>query len=115
MGVLVRNGNIYGGLEKDFTVVSSLDTIESPVKNHLYAVDDRLYYHNGTNWTEISAESGVVRPINASTNNILIGDGYNWAKSSVFYTKSFTLPANYSWVQYRDKVISIIEGEGDMI
>lgn len=115
MGVIVRNGNIYGGLEKDFTVVNSLDTIENPIKNHLYAVDDRLYYYNGTNWTEISAESGVVRPINSNTNNILIGDGYNWAKSSVFYTKSFTLPANYSWVQYRDKVISIIEGEGDMI
>ena len=86
MGVIIRNGNAYGGLDKDFTVVESLASVESPKTEHLYAVGKKLYYHNGTEWIEFNPDAEIpeVKAINAEENQILVGDGDEWTKGSSF-------------------------------
>lgn len=90
MGVIVRNGNAYGGFDKDFTVVESLASIESPKTEHLYAVGKNLYYYNGTEWIKFNPDTGIpigtpeVKAINAEENQILVGDGDEWTKGSSF-------------------------------
>lgn len=86
MGVIVRNGNAYGGFDKDFTVVESLASVESPKTEHLYAVGKKLYYHNGTEWIEFNPDTEIpeVKAINAEENQILAGDGDGWTKGSHF-------------------------------
>lgn len=86
MGVIVRNGNAYGGFDKDFTVVESLASVESPKTEHLYAVGKKLYYHNGTEWIEFNPDTEIpeVKAINAEENQILVGDGDEWTKGSSF-------------------------------
>jgi len=88
MGVIIRNGNAYGGFDKDFTVVESLASIESPKTEHLYAVGKKLYYHNGTEWIEFNPDIeipiGTPEVINAEENQILVGDGDGWTKGSHF-------------------------------
>lgn len=88
MGVIIRNGNAYGGFDKDFTVVESLASIESPKTEHLYAVGKKLYYYNGTEWIEFNPDIeipiGTPEVINAEENQILVGDGDGWTKGSHF-------------------------------
>lgn len=90
MGVIVRNGNAYGGFDKDFTVVESLASVESPKTEHLYAVGKNLYYYNGTEWIKFNPDIEIpigtpeVKAINAEENQILAGDGDGWTKGSHF-------------------------------
>lgn len=91
MGVIVRNGNAYGGFDKDFTVVESLASVESPKTEHLYAVGKKLYYHNGTEWIEfIKDDEGTdIKDVEATENQVLVGDGNNWIKQSPFIIEQF--------------------------
>lgn len=120
MGVIVRNGNAYGGFDKDFTVVDNLESVENIQKEHLYAVKNKLYYHDGENWIEFNPDIEIpeipeVKTINADNKMIVSGDGQGWAVGSPFYVKSFTFPSNYGWRKYQNKSVSILEGMGDMV
>jgi hypothetical protein len=117
MGVIIRNGNAYGGLNKDFSVVDNLNEVEKPEKEHLYAVDKKLYYHDGLKWINFNSGDGGqgTKEVDADTNMLISGDGIDWVKGSPFYFKNFSLPADYDWEEYRNKEISILEGTGDMI
>lgn len=108
MGVIIRNGNAYGGLNKDFNVISSLSEVESPQREHLYAVENKLYYHNGQNWIKFLSDgsSSDSRDIEANENQILIGDGENWAKGSFLTTESFQYDGD--WLKYSGKTINKI-------
>lgn len=112
MGVIVRNGNAYGGFDKDFTVVDSLESVDNIQKEHLYAVGKKLYYHNGTEWIEFNPDVEIpeAKTINADSQMIVTGDGQGWVLGSPFYVKRFTLPSSYS-----NKNIAVLEGVGDMV
>lgn len=84
MGVIIRNGNAYGGFDKDFTVVESLEDVESPKVEHLYAVGNNLYYYDNE-WIELGSETGTFTgSIEADEDQILVGNGDGWAKGTSF-------------------------------
>lgn len=81
MGIIMRNGIPYGGTDNDFTIADSLDSIENPKKEHLYSVDQRLYYWD-EEWKPYGG--GEIPEIEADEGDIVIGNGKQWIKGGIF-------------------------------
>lgn len=93
MGIIIRNGIPYGAADsKDITTVSTfsdLGDLAVKLTDHIYVVDDEHlgYYYDDTN----DEFKPLIKNIPASLNEIIVGDGNNWAKrnsSNYFITST---------------------------
>lgn len=76
MGVIMRNGVVYGDTYKDVSIVDELPEVGET--NHLYVMGEKeaLYYWNGEKYIKfIENQTNNVR---AEKDQIIVGDGEKW-------------------------------------
>ena len=92
MGVIFRNGRPYGAQEKDVTTVATvadLADLASKKENHIYIVEeDNIHYRYDKTTRQFYPLSSSSEEIAAQENQLIVGDGENWAKGNVngYYT-----------------------------
>ena len=92
MGVIFRNGRPYGAQEKDVTTVATvadLADLASKKENHIYIVEeDNIPYRYDKTTRQFYPLSSSSEEIVAQENQLIVGDGENWAKGNVngYYT-----------------------------
>lgn len=93
MGIIFRNGIPFGAAEDDVTTVyayEDLFDLTDKKENHLYIVEETSIPYRYDVETERFYPLGAdVPPIIADRNEIIVGDGSNWAKGGAFNAEKF--------------------------